>query len=115
MKACVLAHPAPVETQPLQHTVVPVPEPGLGEVLVRVLCCGVCRTDLHVVEGELAPKKSPVIPGHQLVGVIETNGSGASRFPVGTRVGIAWLYKTDGTCSYCRSGAENLCDHPEFT
>jgi propanol-preferring alcohol dehydrogenase len=70
---------------------------------------------LHVVEGELAPGKSPVIPGHQIVGVIERSGSGASRFPAGSRVGVAWLHKTDGTCSYCRSGAENLCDHPEFT
>jgi len=115
MKACLLVRPAPVETQPLQYTEAPVPEPGSGEVLVRVLCCGVCRTDLHVVEGELTPKKSPVIPGHQIVGVIERSRSGASRFPVGSRVGVAWLHKTDGICSYCRSGAENLCDHPEFT
>jgi propanol-preferring alcohol dehydrogenase len=115
MKACVLSHPAPVETQPLQYTEVPTPEPGSGEVLVRVVCCGVCRTDLHVIEGELTPKKSPVIPGHQIVGVAERSGSGASRFPVGSRIGIAWLHKTDGTCFYCRSGAENLCDHPEFT
>lgn len=115
MKACVLVRPAPAETQPLQYTEVPVPEPRSGEVLVRVLCCGVCRTDLHVVEGELAPKRSPVIPGHQVVGLVEKTGSEASRFSVGSRVGIAWLHSTDGTCPYCRSGAENLCDHPEFT
>jgi propanol-preferring alcohol dehydrogenase len=115
MKACVLVRPAPAETQPLQYTEVPVPEPRSGEVLVRVLCCGVCRTDLHVVEGELAPKRSPVIPGHQVVGLVEKAGSEASRFSVGSRVGISWLHSTDGTCPYCRSGAENLCDHPEFT
>jgi propanol-preferring alcohol dehydrogenase len=115
MKACVLVRPAPVETQPLHYTEVPVREPDTGEVLVRVHCCEVCRTDLHVVEGELAPRKSPVIPGHQIVGIIERVGEDASRFAVGCRVGIAWLHRTDGACAYCRSGAENLCDHPEFT
>jgi len=70
---------------------------------------------LHVVEGELAPKKSPIIPGHQIVGLVEKTGRNATRFPVGSRVGIAWLHSTDGTCSYCLNGAENLCDHPEFT
>ncbi len=115
MKAYVLVRPAAVETQPLQYTEVPVREPDSHEVRVRVRYCGVCRTDLHVVEGELAPKKSPVIPGHQIVGLVEKVGSNASRFSVGSRVGIAWLYSTDGTCSYCRMGAENLCDHPEFT
>jgi len=115
MKACVLVRPAPVETQPLLYSEVPVREPDSHEVLVRVRCCGVCRTDLHVVEGELPPKKSPVIPGHQIVGVVEKTGGEATRFQVGTRVGIAWLHKTDGTCPYCRMGTENLCDHPEFT
>ncbi len=115
MKACVLPRPALIETQPLQYTEVQTPEPGAGEIRVRVHYCGVCRTDLHVVEGELTPRKSPVIPGHQIVGIVEKTGSHASRFPVGSRVGIAWLHRTDGTCSYCRSGAENLCDHPEFT
>ena len=91
------------------------PQPKSGEVLVRVRACGVCRTDLHVVEGELPPRKSPVIPGHQVVGVIEKLGDGAQRFAVGARVGIAWLHQTDGTCEYCRSGAENLCDNPIFT
>ena len=115
MKACLLNAPARIETNPLQFTDVPAPRPDHGEVLVRVYACGVCRTDLHVVEGELAPRKSPVIPGHQIVGIVEKTGSNASRFSVGCRVGIAWLHRTDGTCSYCRSGAENLCDHPEFT
>ena len=110
---CVLR--APIETNPLDYSDVPVPEPGPGEVLVRVSCCGVCRTDLHVIEGELPPRKSPIIPGHQVVGRVESGGDGAQRFPVGARVGIAWLHHTDGTCEYCRSGAENLCDHPSFT
>jgi propanol-preferring alcohol dehydrogenase len=82
---------------------------------VRVKVCGVCRTDLHVIEGELPPIKSPLIPGHQVVGTIEKLGPQANRFPVGKRVGIAWLHKTDGTCAYCRRGEENLCDAPQFT
>ncbi|PYU07056.1 MAG: alcohol dehydrogenase [Acidobacteria bacterium] len=115
MKACVLSRPAPVETRPLEYIEVSLREPGQDEVLVRVLYCGVCRTDLHVVEGELSPRKSPVIPGHQVVGIVDRVGKQAARFSVGSRVGIAWLHSTDGTCSYCRSGSENLCDQPEFT
>lgn len=115
MKACLLHSPAPVETNPLQFTDAPDPSPAPGEVRVRVKMCGVCRTDLHVVEGELAPRKSPIIPGHQIVGVVEKCGEGASRFKPGARVGIAWLHHTDGTCEYCRAGMENLCDHPDFT
>lgn len=115
MKACVLRTPAKVETNPLEFVDVPTPEPGEDEVLVRVHACGVCRTDLHVIEGELPPRKSPVIPGHQVVGVVEKRGKNAPRFAFGARVGIAWLHKTDGICEYCRSGAENLCDNPQFT
>ena len=115
MKACLLRSPAAIETNPLEYADVMMPQPKSGEVLVRVRACGVCRTDLHVVEGELPPRKSPVIPGHQVVGVIEKLGDGAQRFAVGARVGIAWLHQTDGTCEYCRSGAENLCDNPIFT
>ena len=119
MKACLLQSPAPIETNPLVYTDAPAPQPANGEVLVRIAYCGVCRTDLHVIEGELLPQKSPVIPGHQVIGVIEKLGPGASpgstRFPIGARVGIAWLHRTDGTCAFCRSGAENLCDHPTFT
>src|SRR5690349_11338330 len=115
MKACVLRAPAAIETNPLEFTEVARPQPKSGDVLVRVGACGVCRTDLHVVEGELPPRKSPVIPGHQVVGVIEKRVEGAQRFAVGSRVGIAWLHRTDGTCEYCRSGAENLCDNPMFT
>jgi len=115
MKACLLRAPARIETNPLEFTDVPTPRPPAGQVLVRVTACGVCRTDLHVVEGELPPRKSPVIPGHQVVGVVEACGENARRFAPGARVGIAWLHRTDGVCSYCRSGAENLCDHPDFT
>jgi alcohol dehydrogenase, propanol-preferring len=115
MKACILRSPAPIETNPLEFTEVPKPEPGDGQVLVRVNACGVCRTDLHVVEGELAPRKSPITPGHQVVGTVEAAGSSATRYPIGTRVGIAWLHSTDGSCEYCKSGQENLCDHPSLT
>ena len=115
MKACVLDQPGPVESSPLLLRELPVPQPGEREVLVRVHSCGICRTDLHVVEGELAPKKAHIIPGHQIVGAVERAGANATRYRVGTRVGVPWLHKTDGTCTYCRSGRENLCDHPEFT
>jgi len=115
MKACALDSPAPVEKNPLAFRDVADPQPQRGEVLVRVNYCGVCRTDLHVVEGELPPRKSPVIPGHQVVGTVAKLGEGARRFPLGARVGIAWLHSTDQTCEYCRAGAENLCDHPAFT
>lgn len=115
MKACLLRAPAGIQKNPLEYADVAEPKPGAGEVLVRVQVCGVCRTDLHVIEGELPPKKSPVIPGHQVVGKIEQTGTGAMRFAKGMRVGIAWLYKTDGTCSYCQRAEENLCDAPQFT
>lgn len=115
MKACLLRSPALVDTNPLVFGDVPDPQPGKGEVLVRVKMCGVCRTDLHVVEGELPPRKSPVIPGHQIVGTVEKLGEGSRRHEIGSRVGIAWLHHTDQTCEYCRAGMENLCDHPDFT
>jgi len=115
MKACLLRSPARVETNPLQYTDVPDPVVLGDQVLVRVAACGVCRTDLHVVEGELPPRKSPVIPGHQAVGRIEKVGEAASRFHIGDRVGIPWLHRTDGVCDYCRAGKENLCDNPTFT
>ncbi len=115
MKACILHAPAPVESNPLVLEERPAPNPASGEVLVRVSFCGVCRTDLHVIEGELVPRKSPVIPGHQVIGAIEKLGPNANRFSVGTRVGVAWLHRTDGTCEFCQRGAENLCDHPTFT
>lgn len=115
MKACVLHSPAPIECNPLQYADAPVPQPMAGQVLVRVKVCGVCRTDLHVVEGELPPKKSPVIPGHQIVGTVEKCGSGVKRFREGDRVGVAWLQSTCGVCEYCRAGKENLCEQAGFT
>jgi alcohol dehydrogenase, propanol-preferring len=115
MRACVLTSPAPVESKPLQFSEVPAPEPRENEVLVKVSACGVCRTDLHVVEGDLPARKSPIIPGHQIVGKVTKLGSGAKRFREGQRVGIAWLHHVDRTCEYCRSGRENLCDHADFT
>ncbi|HKV46677.1 MAG TPA: zinc-dependent alcohol dehydrogenase family protein [Candidatus Acidoferrales bacterium] len=115
MKACLLRATADIHTNPLVYTEIPDPRPGRGEVLVRVKTCGVCRTDLHVIEGELAPRKSPVIPGHQIVGEIAELGDGAKRFRPGTRVGIPWLHQADGTCEYCRTGMENLCDNLSFT
>lgn len=115
MKACVLRAISPVESNPLEWTDVPAPEPGPGEIRVRVKACGVCRTDLHVIEGELPQRKMPVIPGHQIVGTVDKLGAGAGRFALGARVGVAWLHSTDQSCAYCRAGAENLCDHPTFT
>lgn len=115
MKACVLRSPAPVESNPLEWTEVPTPEPNGDRLLIHVHACGVCRTDLHVVEGELPRRRSPVIPGHQVVGVVERTGPDVHRFKRGDRVGVAWLHRTDGVCEYCRSGRENLCDAPEFT
>src|SRR5579871_262319 len=115
MYAMVLDNPAPVETAPLQRRELPTPEPGAGEVLIAVEVCGVCRTDLHVVEGELPPHRQPITPGHEVVGRIERVGEGVSRFHIGDRVGAAWLFASDGTCAYCRRGDENLCAHPQFT
>ncbi|MGA7623465.1 MAG: zinc-dependent alcohol dehydrogenase family protein [Candidatus Acidiferrales bacterium] len=115
MKACLLKSPATVTTNPLVFTDVAEPEPRRGEVLVHVKACGVCRTDLHVIEGELPPRKSPVIPGHQVVGLVEKVGEGAGRFPLGTRVGVPWLHSADQSCEFCRAGMENLCDYPAFT
>lgn len=115
MKAHLLKAPAQVESNPLALSDIPVPEPGTGEVLVRVTACGICRTDLHITEGELPPKKQPVVPGHQVVGVIEKLGAGAAMYQVGTRVGIPWLHRTCGVCEYCRTQRENLCNSPLFT
>lgn len=115
MKAYVLKTAAPVESHPLEWTDVPVPEPGEGQVLVRVHACGVCRTDLHVVEGELPERKARVIPGHQIVGVVEKCGPGTEALPTGTRVGIPWLHRTCGVCEFCTTGRENLCERAAFT
>jgi alcohol dehydrogenase, propanol-preferring len=93
----------------------PVPEPGAGELLIRVLRCGVCRTDLHLAEGDLPPKRPDVTPGHEVVGEVVEAGQGTTRFAAGDRVGVAWLAGTDGSCTYCRRGSENLCPRSVYT
>jgi propanol-preferring alcohol dehydrogenase len=93
----------------------PVPEPGPGQVLVKVAACGVCRTDLHVVDGDLSEPKLPIVPGHEIVGTVAAVGEGVERFREGTRIGVPWLGRTCGACDYCRTGRENLCDKPGFT
>jgi propanol-preferring alcohol dehydrogenase len=115
MRACLLRKPAPVDARPLELSQVDVPTPREGEVLLTVSACGVCRTDLHVVEGELPVRRSPVIPGHQVVGRVAALGAGAEGFKEGDRVGLAWLNRTDGVCRFCRAGRENLCERAEFT
>jgi propanol-preferring alcohol dehydrogenase len=111
----VLERQAPVSTAPLVPRHVPEPAPGLKEVRVRVRACGICRTDLHVVEGDLPARRLPLIPGHEVVGIVDRLGPGALRFREGDRVGIAWLRRACGTCAYCRSGRENLCEAARFT
>jgi propanol-preferring alcohol dehydrogenase len=111
MRAMVLTRPG----EPLCLRELPDREPGPGEIRVQVTACGVCRTDLHVVDGELPNPKLPLIPGHEIVGRVDALGSGVSGFRPGERVGIPWLGSTDGTCPYCRAGQENLCDRPLFT
>lgn len=115
MKAMVLDHIGDVGTNPLHCREVAVPVPGPGEVLVRVHVCGVCRTDLHVIEGELPDVKRPLVPGHQAVGTVARCGPGIAGVKEGDRVGIAWLQGTCETCEYCRSGRENLCLQARFT
>ena len=111
MRAMVLDQPG----SPLRAVELPVPSPAEGQVLIRVGACAVCRTDLHVVDGELPKPKLPLIPGHEIVGRIEAAGNGVQRFQVGDRVGVPWLGWTCGACGFCRSQRENLCDHARFT
>jgi propanol-preferring alcohol dehydrogenase len=101
--------------EPLRLAELPDPEPGPGEVLIRVAACGVCRTDLHILDGELSEPKLPLVPGHQIVGTVVGAGEGTERFAPGDRVGVPWLGWTDGECRYCRRGRENLCDNASFT
>jgi len=115
MRAMVLSSPGPVEDGRLELRDIPVPEPGPGDVLLRVHANAVCRTDLHIVEGELTEPKLPLVPGHQIVGTVEAAGADVDSIAIGDRVGVPWLGGVDGTCPYCRSGRENLCDHPTFT
>ena len=113
MKAAILAEPAPISERPLQIVNVADPRVRSGHVLLRVRACGVCRTDLHIVEGELPSKQLRIIPGHQIVGEIVDGAT--TDIPLGTRVGVSWVGGTDGTCPYCLKGFENLCDAPTFT
>jgi alcohol dehydrogenase, propanol-preferring len=115
MKAWIVRHPGPIDTGPLVFVDRPAPAPDSGEVRVRVTVCGVCRTDLHLAEGDLAPHGADVIPGHEIVGVVDQFGEGVSRFAVGERVGIPWLRRTCGACRFCLRGDENLCLDPRFT
>lgn len=115
MKAAVLHHTAPIEQSPLTLEELPIPEPGPGEILLKVEACGVCRTDLHITSGELPLLLPAVTPGHQIVGRAEKIGDSVKEFRIGERLGVSWLGGTDGTCLLCRKGMENLCDHPTFT
>lgn len=111
MHAMVLEEPG----QPLQYRELPVPEPGSGQILIKVHACGVCRTDLHVVDGELPEPKLPIIPGHEIVGSVVRKGAGVESFHDGERIGVPWMGFTCGECRFCRNGKENLCDRPLFT
>jgi propanol-preferring alcohol dehydrogenase len=115
MLAMSLNEPNLIENNPLELVEIETPKPGPHEILVKVQACGICHTDLHTVEGELELPKRPIVPGHQVVGVVEELGQGASRFKLGNRVGMAWLYSTCGKCSYCHQGKENLCENARFT
>jgi propanol-preferring alcohol dehydrogenase len=115
MRAVVLTSPAPIAEAGLELCDVDAPSPVAGEVLLKVLANAVCRTDLHVIEGELPDPKLPLIPGHMIVGRVEALGDGVTGVAVGDRLGVPWLGGTDGVCPYCRTGRENLCDHPTFT
>jgi alcohol dehydrogenase, propanol-preferring len=115
MRAMVVRTPAPIESNPLQAVEIERPQPQAGELLVRVRVCGVCRTDLHVTEGDLPPRHEWIIPGHEVVGEVMELGRGCRRFKPGARVGIAWLRQTCGACPYCRRDRENLCPNACFT
>jgi alcohol dehydrogenase, propanol-preferring len=115
MLAWQVVAPGPIATHPLRRADLPIPEPGPEELLVRVSACAVCRTDLHVAEGDLPPHRPRVVPGHQVVGVVTGAGRDVSGFAEGDRVGVAWLRRTDGTCRFCLRGAENLCPASAYT
>src|SRR3984885_8959955 len=115
MRAWVVAEPGPITSGPLELTDRPVPEPGPGQLLVKVIACGVCRTDLHLAEGDLPPHHPRTTPGHEVVGQVTATGPGPTRFSVGDRVGAAWLAGVDGACRYCRRGQETLCPASTYT
>ena len=115
MRAMLLEKPRPAEENPLRLADLPLPDPAPREIRVRVSACGVCHTDLHIVEGDLPLPKLPVVPGHQIVGTVDALGAGVNEFREGDRVGVPWLYSSDGQCAYCRKGLENLCEGARFT
>ncbi|HUT36982.1 MAG TPA: zinc-dependent alcohol dehydrogenase family protein [Planctomycetota bacterium] len=115
MRAMVLEKCGPAEREPLRLADVPKPEPGPREIVVRVLACGVCHTELHTVEGDLGTEWVPIVPGHEVIGVVEALGEGCQRFALGQRVGIGWLHSACGRCGFCRKGTENLCESARFT
>jgi propanol-preferring alcohol dehydrogenase len=115
MRSWAVERPGPIDSGPLVFGERPDPEPGPGEIRVAVHACGVCRTDLHLAEGDLSPRHPHVVPGHEVVGIVDALGPGARRFALGDRIGIAWLRHTCGVCRYCRRGDENLCVAPRFT
>lgn len=115
MRAWIVDTPRPIDDGPLRRIERDLPEPGPWQVRVAIRCCGVCRTDLHLAEGDLAPKRHGVTPGHEIVGTVVARGERARRFEVGQRIGVPWLGGTDGSCRFCRRGEENLCTSPTFT
>ncbi len=115
MKAMLLRQPRPVDAAPLSLVELPTPMPGPRHIRLRIRVCGVCRTDLHQIEGDLSLPKLPVVPGHQIVGVIDQVGDDVTQFRLGDRVGVPWLYSTCGQCTFCRRGKENLCTSGQFT
>jgi propanol-preferring alcohol dehydrogenase len=115
MHALLLESPQTADNSPLRLTEIPTPEPAAGQVRVRIRCCAVCHTDLHIVEGDLPLPRIPIVPGHQIVGAVDALGAGVHTLKPGDRVGIPWLYSTDGTCAYCRRRTENLCEQARFT
>jgi propanol-preferring alcohol dehydrogenase len=115
VRAWVVERPGPIDDGPLRAVDLPDPQPGPGEVRVRVAACGVCRTDLHLAEGDLTPRRPRTVPGHEVVGIVDALGPGTERFALGDRIGIAWLRSTCGRCRWCRSGRENLCPDAAFT
>lgn len=115
MRAMVLDKQAPIDDAPLAFRDMPVPEPGAGEVRLRVRACGICRTDLHIIEGDLEARRLPLIPGHQIVGVVDEVGESVDETWRGRRVGVPWVHRTCGACRFCKSGRENLCENIRFT
>ncbi len=111
MRAMVLQKPG----QPLECRDIPIPSPGPDQVLIKIRACGVCRTDLHVADGELPDPKLPIIPGHEIVGTVVRKGGKVDSFQIGDRIGVPWVGYTCGQCHFCRTGRENLCDRPKFT